>query len=356
MTTDVARRRAASAGTELTQGRPGATSSASLQKLGKSLMLPVAVLPVAGILLGVGGAFLGQLPRRPRSTSGYCTVDGTTYAGDVAACLADPGAVGRRSGRRRGRRRAAVHVFLRDPAGRRGPDLRRARPDLRDRRRTRHRQERRRGRARRHGRLPGDERRRSSVIADGSRHSRPRRCLGLQIARHRRVRRHPDRAHRRLRCSTASIRISLPPYLGFFAGKRFVPIVTAFARDRTRHRAGVHLAARRQSSSRTTANNSDQRQRAGRGVRVRARGARAAAVRAAPHLERTVLLRGQRRRLAGLPGHPDLLLPRAPGVRHLRRRLPGARCSGCAAPRWRSTWPPSLRTRSGSGRSCWRRR
>jgi len=31
-----------------------------LQKLGKSLMLPVAVLPVAGILLGVGGAFLGN--------------------------------------------------------------------------------------------------------------------------------------------------------------------------------------------------------------------------------------------------------------------------------------------------------
>ena len=28
------------------------------QKLGKSLMLPVSVLPVAGILLGVGGALL----------------------------------------------------------------------------------------------------------------------------------------------------------------------------------------------------------------------------------------------------------------------------------------------------------
>ena len=30
-----------------------------LQKIGKSLMLPVSVLPVAGILLGVGGAFIG---------------------------------------------------------------------------------------------------------------------------------------------------------------------------------------------------------------------------------------------------------------------------------------------------------
>jgi hypothetical protein len=29
-----------------------------LQKIGKSLMLPVSVLPVAGILLGVGGALL----------------------------------------------------------------------------------------------------------------------------------------------------------------------------------------------------------------------------------------------------------------------------------------------------------
>src|SRR5665811_1924204 len=29
-----------------------------MQKLGKSLMLPVSVLPVAGILLGVGGALL----------------------------------------------------------------------------------------------------------------------------------------------------------------------------------------------------------------------------------------------------------------------------------------------------------
>src|SRR4051812_37234710 len=30
----------------------------ALQKMGKSLMLPVSVLPVAGILLGVGGGFL----------------------------------------------------------------------------------------------------------------------------------------------------------------------------------------------------------------------------------------------------------------------------------------------------------
>jgi glucose PTS system EIICB or EIICBA component len=34
-----------------------------LQKIGKSLMLPVSVLPVAGILLGIGGAFLSGVER-----------------------------------------------------------------------------------------------------------------------------------------------------------------------------------------------------------------------------------------------------------------------------------------------------
>lgn len=35
---------------------------ASLQKVGKALMLPVSVLPVAGILLGVGAAHFDWLP------------------------------------------------------------------------------------------------------------------------------------------------------------------------------------------------------------------------------------------------------------------------------------------------------
>ena len=34
----------------------------SLQKVGKALMLPVSVLPIAGILLGVGAAKFGALP------------------------------------------------------------------------------------------------------------------------------------------------------------------------------------------------------------------------------------------------------------------------------------------------------
>ncbi len=63
-----------------------------LQKLGKSLMLPVAVLPVAGILLGVGGAFLGNYNQQAISL-GYCTVDGVAVAGNVAACQAPAPAV-----------------------------------------------------------------------------------------------------------------------------------------------------------------------------------------------------------------------------------------------------------------------
>ncbi len=39
---------------------------ANLQKVGKSLMLPVSVLPIAGILLGVGSAnFAGCQPWSP---------------------------------------------------------------------------------------------------------------------------------------------------------------------------------------------------------------------------------------------------------------------------------------------------
>jgi PTS system glucose-specific IIC component len=40
----------------------GKTSFAFLQKIGKSLMLPVAVLPIAGMLLGIGSAHFSLLP------------------------------------------------------------------------------------------------------------------------------------------------------------------------------------------------------------------------------------------------------------------------------------------------------
>ncbi|EKD83182.1 MAG: Phosphotransferase system glucose-specific IIBC component, partial [uncultured bacterium] len=35
---------------------------ATLQKIGKSMMLPVSVLPVAGILLGVGSSNFSVIP------------------------------------------------------------------------------------------------------------------------------------------------------------------------------------------------------------------------------------------------------------------------------------------------------
>jgi len=63
-----------------------------LQKLGKSLMLPVAVLPVAGILLGVGGAFTGNYKQQAIDL-GYCTVDGVAVVANQAACLAPAPAV-----------------------------------------------------------------------------------------------------------------------------------------------------------------------------------------------------------------------------------------------------------------------
>lgn len=72
------------------------------QKLGKSLMLPVSVLPVAGILLGVGGAFLGGY-NQDAIDAGYCTVSNlstvvegnvytttVTYEGDPAGCTPAP--------------------------------------------------------------------------------------------------------------------------------------------------------------------------------------------------------------------------------------------------------------------------
>jgi PTS system glucose-specific IIC component len=60
-----------------------------MQKLGKSLMLPVAVLPVAGILLGVGGAFVGGLQQKA-SELGYCTVDGARAACTAVGAVGDP--------------------------------------------------------------------------------------------------------------------------------------------------------------------------------------------------------------------------------------------------------------------------
>ena len=53
----------------------GSRAFGFLQKIGKSLMLPVSVLPVAGILLGVGGAISGGLEQNAAS-EGVCVLNG----------------------------------------------------------------------------------------------------------------------------------------------------------------------------------------------------------------------------------------------------------------------------------------
>lgn len=71
----------------------GSRAFGQLQKLGKSLMLPVAVLPVAGILLGVGGAFVGGLQQQAADL-GVCALDGVTATCSTAGALGDPVAAG----------------------------------------------------------------------------------------------------------------------------------------------------------------------------------------------------------------------------------------------------------------------
>lgn len=193
-----------------------------LQKLGKSLMLPVSVLPVAGILLGVGGAFIGGFNQKALDL-GYCTVDGVAVAGDVAACqvagsVADPIAAGVVA--------EPVFIFLRILQGSGDPIF---------------------------GALP-------LIFAVG---------VALGIAKNDGVAALAATVGFLVMTATIGVvadsrgletstilglptlntgvfggiivgiiagylfnkyfRIQLPPYLGFFAGKRFVPIITAFA-------------------------------------------------------------------------------------------------------------------------------
>jgi PTS system glucose-specific IIC component len=58
---------------------------ATLQKIGKSLMLPVSVLPVAGILLGVGSAHLSFLPE---TVSNVMAQSGDAIFGNLALIFA----------------------------------------------------------------------------------------------------------------------------------------------------------------------------------------------------------------------------------------------------------------------------
>jgi PTS system glucose-specific IIC component len=71
----------------------GSRAFGFLQKIGKSLMLPVSVLPVAGILLGVGGAFIGGLQQQA-ANKGICALAGVAKACTVQGAVGDPVAAG----------------------------------------------------------------------------------------------------------------------------------------------------------------------------------------------------------------------------------------------------------------------
>jgi glucose PTS system EIICB or EIICBA component len=67
----------------------GSRAFGFLQKIGKSLMLPVAVLPVAGILLGVGGAFINGFQQRALNM-GVCVLNGAPTACTAEGAVGDP--------------------------------------------------------------------------------------------------------------------------------------------------------------------------------------------------------------------------------------------------------------------------
>ena len=75
----------------------GSRAFGFLQKIGKSLMLPVSVLPVAGILLGVGGAFSGGFEQRAKNM-GVCVLGAfgprTPCNNPAEGVIGDPVAVG----------------------------------------------------------------------------------------------------------------------------------------------------------------------------------------------------------------------------------------------------------------------
>jgi glucose PTS system EIICB or EIICBA component len=71
----------------------GSRAFGFLQKIGKSLMLPVSVLPVAGILLGVGGAIGGAFEQRAADRR-VCVLEGAPSPCDAEGAVGDPVAAG----------------------------------------------------------------------------------------------------------------------------------------------------------------------------------------------------------------------------------------------------------------------
>jgi PTS system glucose-specific IIC component len=195
----------------------GTTIFGFMQKLGKSLMLPVSVLPVAGILLGVGGAFVSGYTQRA-VTLGVCAVDHVKAACDATGAVGDPVAAGVVA--------KPVFIFLQILQGS-GAPIFAALPlifaigvAL--------------GIAKNDG---------VSALAATVGYLVMNGTIGV-VAQARGVTTTPILGLSTLDTSVFGgiiigivagyafnrfFRIKLPPYLGFFAGKRFVPIVTAFS-------------------------------------------------------------------------------------------------------------------------------
>lgn len=195
----------------------GSRAFGFLQKIGKSLMLPVSVLPVAGILLGVGGAFINGFSQRAKDL-GVCVLNGAPVACDVEGAVGDPVAAGVVS--------RPVYVFLQVLQGS-GAPIFAAMPlifaigvAL--------------GLARNDG-VAALAATIGYLVMNGT--------IGV-IAQARGIETTTVLGQETLDTSVFGgiliggiaaylfnrfFRIKLPPYLGFFAGKRFVPIVTGFA-------------------------------------------------------------------------------------------------------------------------------
>jgi PTS system glucose-specific IIC component len=195
----------------------GSRAFGFLQKIGKSLMLPVAVLPVAGILLGVGGAFISGFQQRA-ANMGVCALNGKPTACNVPLALGDPVAAGLIA--------KPVYTFLQILQGS-GAPIFAALPlifaigvAL--------------GMAKNDG-VAALAATVGYLVMNGT--------IGV-VAQARGIETATVLGQETLDTSVFGgivigivaaylfnrfFRIQLPPYLGFFAGKRFVPIVTAFA-------------------------------------------------------------------------------------------------------------------------------
>lgn len=149
-------------------------SFAILQKIGKSLMLPVSVLPIAGLLLGIGAAHYSWMPTVVSDVMGQ---SGGAIFGNLALLFAIGTALGLTNNDGVSALAAIVgYVVLQATMGV-------------------------------IGKLIGADANSINTGVFGGI------WIGVVAAS----------------CFNRFYRIQLPSYLGFFAGKRFVPIVTAFA-------------------------------------------------------------------------------------------------------------------------------